>query len=184
MSDTLKRNVYRIDQDDNIVSVEEAWDDFAASNDAPELEGKNVIERNLWDFVSDELTRHIYKQMTAEVRKGRSLTFGFRCDSPDQVRFLEMRMTPFSEEGVQFETFTSYIEERPPQEIFRRSSKVIDEVVIACSWCKKIKTAENVWHEVEQAIQILQLFDVDPAPQLSHGMCEDCYGKMIVKLKG
>jgi hypothetical protein len=133
--------------------------------------------------VSDELTRHIYQQMLVEVRNGRSLSFDFRCDSPDRRRFLEMRMTPFANEGVQFETFTTCVEERSSQELYRRPAEFTDELVITCSWCKKIRTAENVWYEVEQAVQILQLFELNPTPNLSHGMCEDCYDSITAKLK-
>lgn len=182
MLSNLGRNCYRINSEDRIVSVDAAWDKYAVSNEAPELEGTNVIERKLWEFVADEMTRHIYQQMLVEVRRGRTMAFDFRCDSPDTRRFLEMRMTPLPDDGVQFETLTKLVEERSSQELYRRSSEYIDELVITCSWCKKIKTAENVWHEVEQAIQILQLFDLDPAPHLSHGMCEECYATMTAKL--
>ena len=81
--------------------------------------------------------------MLVEVRKGRSIDFDLRCDSPDRRRFLEMRITPTSNEGVQFETVTKVVEERSSQEIFRHSNQHSDELVITCSWCKKIKTAEN-----------------------------------------
>lgn len=178
----LERIIYRTNGDDLIVFVDDSWDQFAISNEAPELEAVKVIGRSLWDFVSDELTRDIYRQLLLDVRKGRSLTFDFRCDSPDRRRFLEMRMTPFADDGVQFETLTTHIEDRLPQELYRRTSAFIGEIVIACSWCKKIETAENVWHEVEQAVQILHLFDLRPGLQLSHGMCKACYDEMTSKL--
>ncbi len=57
-------------------------------------------------------------------------------------------------------------------------------IVVACSWCNKIKTAENVWKEVEYAVPDLRLFEVDAVPRLSHGMCEDCRKAVIQKLEG
>lgn len=182
MLNPFERNLYRIDGDDLIAHADPAWNRFAISNEAPELEAVKVIGRSLWDFVSDEVTRHVYQQMLAEVRKGRSINFDFRCDSPDRRRFLEMRMTPFADHGVQFETVTNHIEERSSQNLYRRPAESIDELVVTCSWCNKIKITENVWHEVEQAAQILKLFDLNPSPQISHGMCEGCYEAMTAKI--
>ncbi len=178
----LERCVYRIDRDDLIVFVDSAWDRFAIRNEAPELESKKVIGRKLWDLVDDEVTRHVYQQMLAEVRNGRSISFDFRCDSPNRRRFLEMKITPFADRGVQFETVTKLVEERSSQDLYRRSPRFTGGMVVTCSWCKKVKTSENVWHEVEQAVQMLKLFDLSPAPQISHGMCEICYGEITAKL--
>jgi hypothetical protein len=182
MLNSFDQNIYRIDRNDLIVSVNAAWDRHAISNDAPELTESNVVNHSLWDFVSDAMTRHIYQQMLVEVRNGKSLDFEFRCDSPDRRQFLEMRMTPLSDNGVQFETVTNYVEDRSSQELYRRSSEFTNELIVTCSWCKKIKVAENVWYEVEKAIQILKVFVLHPAPRLSHGMCEECYAEMARKL--
>ncbi|MEQ1642888.1 MAG: PAS domain-containing protein [Pyrinomonadaceae bacterium] len=183
MSDSLVQNLYCIDREDRIASVNGDWDRFAIANDAPELEGAKVLGRSLWDFVADEMTRHIYQEMLMDVRNGRSISFDFRCDSPKQRRFLEMRISPASNGSVQFQTLTKNVEDRLAQGLYRISNQFSDDLVITCSWCNKIKTAENNWHEVEDAIHILKFFDLNPAPQLSHGMCDECYVRMTAKLK-
>lgn len=35
------------------------------------------------------------------------------------------------------------------------------------------------WQEVEVAVEWLGLFGGGPAPSLTHGMCEDCYARVM-----
>jgi hypothetical protein len=182
MVNARERNIYQIDQMDHLVYVSETWDQFAISNDAPEMVSSMVIGRSLWDFVTDDTTRHIYKAMLTVVRSGEPIQFNFRCDSPETRRFLDMQMTPFSNGGVQFETSTIRTEERSTQEVFRKSSTYNDNLLITCSWCNRINTGGNTWHEAERAVQILHIFEFDPAPRLSHGMCSRCYEETLTKL--
>lgn len=177
-----QRIIYQIDGLDRISAVDDAWDKFAVSNGAPELSASNIISRSLWEFISDDMTRHIYKEMLVVVRSGKSVSFDFRCDSADCRRFLKMNVSRAVNAGVQFESSTAHTELRPAQEIFRKSLKFSDDLVLTCSWCNKFKTGEHAWHEVEQAIDKLHLFDLDPAPRLSHGICDRCREEMRANL--
>ncbi len=171
----IEKNIYRIDRNDRLVTLGGDWDLTAATNDAPELTAQKVINLSLWDFVSGEMLLHVYRQVLILVRTGKSFQFDLRCDSPDTRRFLELRITPEPDGGVLFETVVNRAEVREPQEILRRPAAEGGEIVTTCSWCQKIKTGEDTWHEVEEAVQILCLFDLDPPPQLSHGMCLTCF---------
>jgi hypothetical protein len=51
-----------------------------------------------------------------------------------------------------------------------------------CSMCKKVKTAENVWLEVEDAIIDLKLFEKKILPQITHGCCQPCYEIAMVEI--
>jgi len=166
------------------VSLGGEWDRFALANDAPELAGQNIIDRSLWDFISGDMMRHIYRQLLVLVRSGKSIQYHFRCDSPGMRRFLNMSLTPEQDGGVVFETVVDRVEERMPQEILSRSTNEDGEIVTTCSWCKKIKTGDDAWHEVEEAVQILKLFELDPAPQLSHGMCSACFETAMTQVAG
>ncbi|MBD3196434.1 MAG: hypothetical protein GF317_15350, partial [Candidatus Lokiarchaeota archaeon] len=51
---------YQIDENDKINCVSENWDKFAEENDAADLVSKpQVLNRPLWDFISDRETRHL-----------------------------------------------------------------------------------------------------------------------------
>jgi hypothetical protein len=52
-----------------------------------------------------------------------------------------------------------------------------DQVVLICSFCKRIKTAPSLWVEVEAAMASLGLNEAWPLPQLSHGVCEKCFAQ-------
>jgi hypothetical protein len=47
-------------------------------------------------------------------------------------------------------------------------------VVVVCGWCRRVRVAPNRWTEVEKAIEILRIFDLQGVPRLSHGICELC----------
>jgi hypothetical protein len=41
--------------------------------------------------------------------------------------------------------------------------------------CKKVELSENTWVEVEAAVISLKLFERNKLPQISHGLCADCF---------
>ncbi len=65
-------------------------------------------------------------------------------------------------------------EPRSSVALFDISTRSSEEVVMICSWCKKIPVSHDQWVEVEDAVQALDLFITYPLPQLSHGMCPQC----------
>ncbi len=74
--------IYRVNDQDEIVFVNEEWDQFAAANAGEAVTASQVLQRRLWDFISDSTTRELYRQVLRRIRDGRSLRFTFRCDSP------------------------------------------------------------------------------------------------------
>lgn len=171
---------YSINASDEIVAVDGDWDNFALENDSPpELLSENILHRSFWDFISGDALQHVYRRLFAKVRAGETLEFSFRCDSPSLRRFMKLTMTPAADSGIEFVTETSRIEEREFQNVFHVNARRADEIVVACSWCKRLRTHDNVWHEPEDAIHALALFETVTIPSLSHGMCEECYETMM-----
>jgi hypothetical protein len=180
MNDTQNNLGYCIDAADEIVAVSDNWDRFALENDAPpELLSGSILHRRFWDFVSGETLRHVYRRILAKVRKGQALVFSFRCDSAAFRRYLTLRMSPTDGGGVEFLTETVRTEEREYQPLFDAKAARGGEIVVACSWCNKIKTGVNIWLEPEDAVPELGLFENDSLPPLSHGMCEECYKAVL-----
>ena len=50
-----------------------------------------------------------------------------------------------------------------------------DEILVICSFCKRIRVEEAQWVEVEEAVRLLELNEAWPLPQLSHSVCEACF---------
>ena len=166
---------YRINGDDEIIFVNDNWSQFALANDAPEFVAEKVLNRGLWEFITDDTTIELYRDLVAKARSAREINFNFRCDSPDARRLLRMTINLLENDSVQFDTRTIWTEKRNPQNVLQKDVPPSDDILLVCSWCKKIDVQNGDWQEIEEAISNLGLFELDNFPQLSHGMCLACY---------
>ena len=84
--------VYRINPDDVIEFVNDAWVRFAVENGTPTL-AHEVIGSSLWNYISGPQVVHLSKELLARVRESRcDATIPFRCDSPRVRRFMRMKI--------------------------------------------------------------------------------------------
>ena len=185
-SASINENIYKyqIDEYDKIKCVSENWDKFAAENDALDLVSKpQVLNRPLWDFITDIETRHLYSIVIDRVRKENvPVDIPFRCDSPNLRRFMKMTIKPLSDNKVRFKSEIMRVEKREPLKILDKNETRSNENIEMCSFCKKIKMAKNKWGDTEDAIQILHLFDYAKPPQITHGLCPECYQAVLAEL--
>lgn len=170
---------YRLDPHDQIVSVNEAWDSFARTNDAPDLVAPCILHHSLWRFVSDPTLRQLYQTLFRQVRLGRTVRFSFRCDAPSQRRLLEMTISPSGPGEIEIATRPLSVEDRPPVALLDRSSPRSHSFLRACAWCNRIDLGSDDWAEVELAIDRLQLFASHPLPRVSHGICSECMHALL-----
>lgn len=88
--------------------------------------------------------------------------------------------------GNRFITSISQIvetESRESVKLLRFDIERADDFIRICNMCKKIAASEIEWRKVEDAVQILKLFEKDPLPQFTHGICEHCYNAVMVELE-
>lgn len=168
---------YRVNDRDEIVFVNEAWDTFASANSGEHLTALQVLGRPLWGFITDGTTRVLYQDILARVRSGRSLQFVLRCDSPECRRLLEMQVSHGRDDVTDFRIRTLSREARQPQLLFASDRPHSEELLRVCGWCKKVDTG-GCWVEVEEAVSSLRLFERPRLPGVTHGICEDCYSRM------
>jgi hypothetical protein len=176
--------VYRIDSNNRIIEMDENWDRFALANDSPHLVRDRIVRKPLFELISDPLSRHLYQLLIERIKHtGKPISFNFRCDSPDRRRYMRMEMSYQDTcDGISFKSTTEREESRDSVELLSPQASRSDELVIICSWCKRIKIDDEEWEEIEQGVQRLGLFDADELPQLSHGMCPDCNKAIWSKL--
>lgn len=168
--------VYRLNRHEEFTYINEAWVTFAVANDAPGLVSDRVLGRSLWDFISDQTTRTLYKEILDQIHAGRSeMTFNFRCDAPASRRRMEMTIIKIPGGEVQFETRIIGEDERISQALLDRNTPRISEVLNICGWCKLVDVGARNWVEIEEAISALCLFERQSLPSLTHGMCEMCF---------
>lgn len=166
---------YRIDAVDRLVAFNPQWDRFALENGAPELAASDVRAREIWAFIADLDTRHLHQRLLERVRRGNRLTaLPFRCDSPDTRRYMEMDVIPLPDGEVEYRCRLLRAERRAPARVGMGAGTGAQTFAKMCSWCKRVEVAPGVWKELEEAIRELGLFERDPPPAVSHGICEDC----------
>jgi hypothetical protein len=169
---------YRINEQDEIIFVDEAWNDFATANDGPELVRPRVLGRILWDFVGDGTTLLLYQQIVANVRQGGHALFTLRCDCPSYRRLLEMTVNAHSKGVVEFATRVLQVEPQSPVALLRRQTPRTNELLRTCSWCNRLELAPHTWIKMNDAVSRLQLLEAYRLPQLTHGICSDCFTAM------
>lgn len=136
---------YCIDADDRLTFVASEWLDLAKENAAANLSHEAVCGQPLFTFISDPETQHLYKILIDKVRQSQdSMVVPFRYDSPSLRRFMELHISPLPDGAVQFEGRLVREEPREKVPLLDPSVERSDEIIVACSWCKRID-ADEVW---------------------------------------
>jgi hypothetical protein len=166
---------YRVDRDARILFVNHRWDDFARDNGAPELAGGAIIGRQVSEFIADAETSHLYGLLIRRAQRvRRPLTLPFRCDAPDAQRYLQMRIEAFDDGQIEFRTRALAIRLRPSVAVLAAGGlRDPSRLLPICSWCNRGKVF-GVWMEIDQVVSTLGLFEGEPLPRLTHGLCDDC----------
>jgi len=164
---------YRLNNHDEIYLVDRAWRAFAYQNGAPNLADR-VLGRRIWSFIAGEEVRQTYAALFARVRRRQQpVQFAFRCDAPETLRLLQMRIAPLSDDGLAFKTWVTRRATRPYFPLIAAESPRDDRIVTMCAWCQRFRVVDT-WLEAERAVKQLRLFTRATMPRLSHGMCPAC----------
>lgn len=168
--------VHRIDSNGRISFVNEAWIAFAAKNGYQTTRSAQ-LGRPLLSVIGGHENRHIYGLLIDRARATRKpITFGYRCDSPAERRWMQMRMRYRPDDGeVEFDSLMLKRERRAPVRLLeiQCDDSRSGDLLSMCSWCKTVRAGDS-WIEVEQAVTRLGLFAIDKIPRISHGICPGC----------
>ncbi len=167
--------VYRVDADNRIVFANENWYDFARENGVRVLRPDTVIGQPLGKFISHPETTHLFEILFAKLRSTpATVTLPYRCDSPDCRRFMELKLLPQPDRGIEFRSRILREEARDRMRLMEPEAGRTNGHLTMCGWCKKVALADGRWVEVEEAVRVLHLFDAPELPRISHGMCGEC----------
>jgi len=166
--------VYVVDADDRIVCVSNEWEEFADQNGGWNLEPAQVTGRPMWEFIADEETRNLYRRVLAHVRSGISADMVLRCDGPARRRLVEMIVSRRPNGQVEFRTILLSAKSRPAQRLFDRRVPRTERRLPVCSWCDRVRTDKEVWLEVEEAVEAMQLTTAPALPGLAPAVCPVC----------
>lgn len=172
--------VYELDASDRFTMLNPAWDGFARTNEGEAILASLVVGAELWAFISDPTSRQIYRRLHERVRSRRvGVAFNFRCDAPAWRRLLRLRLEPAARDALRYVVRTLQVQHREP--VALPAASTAGPLLVMCSWCKRIE-AEGAMREVEEAVDILNLFEQQPVPMITHGICPQCERTMLDRL--
>lgn len=175
--------IYKIDAENNIVSVNDEWLEFGIENGSPDLTASSVLGKNILSFIADLETIGIFTELIELVReKGCPITIRFRCDAPATERSMEMKISALPAGHIEFRNRMLKAKERPPVAILDSSLPRTRTPLTLCSWCKSAHTAFG-WLPLEDTINIMGYLDTEKMPLLTHGICPSCEADLLKTIK-
>jgi hypothetical protein len=161
---------YVLDGEDRIIGVSGVWDEFARANNAEHLCGDALIGTSIWDHVAGQSLGDLLNRVFQRARAlGQPITVPARCDSPDTIRHLRIRVQARNRDQLEVQ---SCIHSEIPRDMWRAGDSV-RAVLQMCSWCNRFHL-DGHWMEIEQAIEDYGLVNADVVPRSSHGICPEC----------
>ncbi len=169
---------YRINENDEIISVNDDWCRYASDHGWGGISPDKVLHKPVYNYITDSTTSRLYQYLFKRVRSGSTVRYQFNCESSSHRRLMEMTVRPSGDTGdVELKARMVSKQDRVRQFNLPKRPQA-DGFVRACSWCSRIDIDGN-WIEVEDAAGKLGLFEFSHLPQLTHGICKDCLANMI-----
>ncbi len=170
---------YCLDEADTIVSVDHWWLAFAQENNAAGLSETSVVGQVLWEFISDEPTRALYKEINDHVRSsGNPVTVPFRCDSPTLQRYMQLTI---SDQGDGRLLYESVLLRALPQRrlaLLDPKQKRSNDFLTMCSFCKRSLIEPSGWLDMENIALKLRMYEAQAVPELRYTVCPECAGQI------
>jgi hypothetical protein len=164
--------VYRIDAQDRIVKVNIGWTRFAEINGASHLDRDQLIGQPIWEFIVDKDTSRIYEVLLREVRENcQTLTFPFRCDSPEMRRYMEMGLVACGQGCVEFRSRMVRTERRERRLYCQYTAVPAQGLLLRCSFCNRVRY-QGEWVDVATAADTI--LDRDMPLQVCYAICSAC----------
>lgn len=166
---------YSVDEADVIDFVDRWWLAFATENGAAGLEEAAVIGHPIWEFICDQPTTRLYREIHEHVRvSGKAIDVPFRCDSPTLRRYMQLSISRQDRGHLLYE---SKVIRTAPQRCLaalNRSTKRSRSFLTMCSMCKRCLIEPSGWLEMEDIALRLKMDDQPTVPELRYTLCPDC----------
>ncbi len=170
---------YRLDATDAIVSVDRWWLAFAKENSATGLNEASVIGRVVWDFISDQPTQILYKEIHDYVRStGNSITVPFRCDSPTLQRYMELTIHKQADRGLLYESHLIRVAPQRRLAVLEPDQKRSHDFLTMCSFCKRSLIEPEGWLDIENISLKLRMYERQAVPELRYTVCPECTNRI------
>ena len=166
---------YGVDESDVIDFVDRWWLAYATENGAVGLEEASVVGRPIWEFIVDESTIALYREIHQRVRStGRAIDVPFRCDSPRLRRYMQLTISRQDNGKLLYESMVIKTVPRHRLAVLDPMTKRSTSFLTMCSFCKRSLIEPSGWLEMEDIALRLRMDDQPTVPQLRYTVCPDC----------
>lgn len=164
---------YRVDAQDVIIDIGQAWEGFASENHGDSAFGDHVLGTSMYDHIVDDPTRQLYRDLLAEVRRGNEMVrFDYRCDSPQLCRQMRMLLVPREAGSVDFYSETLWVQPRRlPLHVQHKYGAF--PALIRCSLCGRVRQ-KGKWQDVIDAVQEGFVLNHELPLLVAYGVCDQC----------
>lgn len=175
-SDSVNLITYHLDRKDRIIEVGGSWDRFAIENNsAPACLSDKVCNRPLVDFISGDETRMwVYAVFMLARARQHPIERNYRCDSPDERRYMLMRVLPEQNGELEVQHEILRCEKRSHPVNFTPVSGILPSSHLRCSICGRLRNG-GAWVEPETFLPPDDLSHGSDKPlRVNYGICEEC----------
>lgn len=159
---------YVLDNQNRIISIAGAWDEFAEENGGIKSSSKDVCGRPIWDFIKGDATRMWVDAVFQYARiLGKVVERPYRCDSPDLKRFMRMRIIPEQGGVLHIEHEILSTEQRSAPINIQNRGNNMNGVSQRCSICGRVNIGG--WQEPHGGHA-----DASGGIVVIYTVCEDC----------
>lgn len=167
---------YRIDRDDMVTEVGGLWDKFAEENGAAGLRA-SVIGRSIWDFIGHLFVQRLYRELFDATRRlGKPVNVDFRCDSARVLRYMEMRIDPLPDGGLEVQSRLVLEQDRARPLVQDVIFRNVQQGMSMCSRCNSVYVRQlERWMEISEA---LEGGWINEPLKVVYGMCALCADRL------
>jgi hypothetical protein len=179
VSQTQQVYRYRVNEADVIEFVDGWWLAFAKENNADGLTESSVVGRVIWDFIADEATRKLYREIHDYVRSSANpILVPFRCDSPTLQRFMQLKISKQATGQLLYESKLLRVVRQKRLALLDPKEDRSENSLTMCSFCKRSLIGASSWLELENISLKLRMYDQQKVPELKYTVCPDCSSQM------
>ncbi|HEX4730869.1 MAG TPA: hypothetical protein VH299_06345 [Solirubrobacterales bacterium] len=124
-----------------------------------------------------KLQRLLLRRLREE---GREVELPFRCDGPGVRREMDIRIVahPTGRVVLFSARLRSEASREEIQPLLDPETPRGEDMLEMCGWCDRF-AVEGEWVEVEEAVALLELFNREELPAISHGICPTCSALLL-----
>ena len=171
---------YLLDRGDRVTKVCPHWSDFARQRMALRLDEEMVLGKSLWDFVQGGATQRLYDTLIHNARRtGQKITFNYRGDSPNAIRYMRMVLLPGHHGIVRFRSELLHEQSRERSVYFTHAAYPHRPELLQCGLCNRLEH-NGRWLTLDDALRTTDAIDELMPTEVGDTVCDGCISRIEI----